>query len=143
MRIKLPDPPLADGVVALRPWAEEDVPAIVAGCREEEIERWLDQVPQPYTERDAREYIASTRRGRREGTASNFAIVDAETGEPAGSIGVHWLDHEHGVAEVGYWIRGESRGPGLATRAVRLVAGCVLEESGAQRLQLRANSLND
>ncbi len=94
MRIALPDPDLTDGVVALRQWAEGDVPAIVAGCREEEIERWLDQVPQPYSERDAREYIASTRRGWREGTVSNFAIVDTETGEPAGSIGVHWLDHD-------------------------------------------------
>ena len=60
------------------------IPAIAAACNEEEIALWLDQVPQPYSEKDAREYVASTRRGWREGTASSFAIVDLESQEAVG-----------------------------------------------------------
>ena len=142
MKIEPPDPSLQDGVVLLRPWTEQDVPAIAAACNEEEIALWLDQVPQPYSEKDAREYVASTRRGWREGTASSFAIVDLESQEAVGSIGVHWLDREQRVAEVGYWVAREARGRGLASRALRLVAGWVLRDCGLERLQLRADVLN-
>ena len=75
VKIEPPDPSLQDGVVLLRPWTDRDVPAIAA-CNEEEMAQWLDQIPHPYTEKDAREYVAATRGGWREGTASSFAIVD-------------------------------------------------------------------
>ena len=67
MKIEAPDPSLQDGVVLLRPWTDRDVPAIAAACNEDELAQWLDQIPHPYTEKDAREYVASTRRGWREG----------------------------------------------------------------------------
>jgi RimJ/RimL family protein N-acetyltransferase len=143
VKIEPPDPSLQDGVVLLRPWSERDIPKIAAACRDEEIERWLDQIPQPYTHKNAREYVASTRRGWREGTASSFAIVDAASGEPIGSISIHWLDREQGVGEVGYWVASEARGRGVASRAVRLVSRWALERCGAQRLQLRADVLNE
>jgi RimJ/RimL family protein N-acetyltransferase len=142
VKIEPPDPSLQDGFVLLRPWTERDVPAIAAACNEEEMALWLDQVPQPYSERDAREYVASTRRGWREGTTSSFAIVDLRSQAPVGSIGVHWLDWEQRVAEVGYWVAREARGRGLASRAVRLVARWVLQDCGIERLQLRADVLN-
>jgi RimJ/RimL family protein N-acetyltransferase len=142
VKIEPPDPSLQDGVVLLRPWTERDVPVVAAACAEEEMALWLDQVPQPYTEKDAREYVASTRRGWREGTASSFAIVEVESRRAVGSIGVHWFDQEQRVAEVGYWVAREARGRGLASRAVRLVARWALHDCGFERLQLRADVLN-
>ena len=47
----------------------------------------------------------------------------------------------HGVAEIGYWIRAESRNRGIATRAVRL-ASAVAAEGDVLRLQLRADVEN-
>ena len=139
-----PDPPLGDGVVALRRWTEADVPALVAACNDAEIARWLDTIPQPYTETDARAYLVHAERGwRGEGNESPFAIVDAETDQPIGSCGVHWTDPANGVAEIGYWVAPEARGNGAATRATRLVAGWVLGELGFERLQLRADTLNE
>jgi len=142
MSIQPPSPPLSDDVVALRPWIERDVPAIVDACRDQDIAWWLDQVPQPYGEADARTYVAMTRRGWKDGTHAAFAVTDAETGEVVGSVGIHWLDPENGVAEVGYWVRRESRGRGVATRATRLVARWALATCGMRRLQLRADSRN-
>jgi RimJ/RimL family protein N-acetyltransferase len=142
VKIEPPDPSLQDGVVLLRPWTDRDVPVIAAACAEEEMARWLDQIPQPYTEKDAREYVASTRRGWREGTASSFAIVDAGSRQAVGSIGIHWFDREQRVAEVGYWVAREARGRGLAPRAVKLVARWALRDCGFERLQLRADVLN-
>jgi RimJ/RimL family protein N-acetyltransferase len=142
MSIRPPSSPLSDGVVTLRPWVERDVPAITDACRDDEIAWWLDQVPQPYSEADARTYVAMTRRGWKDGTHAAFAITDAETGEVVGSVGLHWLDAEHGVAEVGYWVRRESRGRSVATRATRLATRWALTSCGMKRVQLRADRRN-
>lgn len=141
MAIRPPDPPLSDGVITLRPWGEEgDVEAITAACNDREIAEFLDELPSPYTRDDGKEAIAHFRQGWADGSATNFAIT--ENGRPVGSVGVRWVDPDHGVAEVGYWVAGEARGRGLCTRAVRLVSRWVLEDCGGERLQLRADELN-
>src|SRR5881397_2901615 len=100
MPLTPPDPPLSDGVVTLRPWREEDAGAVAEACRDPDIVRWLDQVPQPYSRADARDYIAATAQNWRQGTAASFAVTDAATGEVLGSISVHWVDSEQAVGEV-------------------------------------------
>ncbi len=142
MSIEPPSPPLSDGTVVLRPWHERDVAAIVSACSDDELAWWLDQVPQPYGEADARTYLAMTRRGWKDSTHAAFAVTDAESSEVIGSVGVHWLDLEHGVAEVGYWVRREARGRGVATRATRLVARWAIAGCDMKRLQLRADLRN-
>ena len=141
MAIRPPDPPLSDGVVTLRPWGEDgDVAAITRACDDPVIAEFLDQLPSPYTEDDARAYLEISREGWADGTQTNFAIT--EGARPLGSVGVRWVEPDQGVAEVGYWVAAEARGHGLCTRAVRLVSRWVLEDCGAERLQLRADELN-
>jgi RimJ/RimL family protein N-acetyltransferase len=141
MAIRPPDPPLSDGVVTLRPWGEEgDVEAIASACNDPAIAEFLDLLPSPYTEADARAYLEICREGWSDGTQTNFAIT--EGGRPLGSVGVRWVEPDQGVAEVGYWVAAEARGRGLCTRAVRLVSRWVLEDCGGERLQLRADEQN-
>jgi RimJ/RimL family protein N-acetyltransferase len=142
MAIRPPDPQLTDGVVSLRPWGEPgDVAAITAACNDRAIAEFLDQIPSPYTEEDARTYIEICRIGWRQGSPTNFAIVEA--GAAVGAIGVRWLDGlDAGTAEVGYWMAPGARGRGLCSRALRLVSRWVLEEARAPRLQLRADEEN-
>jgi RimJ/RimL family protein N-acetyltransferase len=142
MRVEPPSPPLSDGVVTLRPWQERDVAAIVSACSDDELAWWLDQVPQPYGEGDARTYVAMTRRGWKDGTHATFAVTDAQSADVLGSVGLHWLDPDEGVAEVGYWVRREARGRGIATRGTRLAARWALESCATKRLQLRADTRN-
>jgi RimJ/RimL family protein N-acetyltransferase len=143
MAIRPPKPPLSDGVVTLRLWGEEgDVEAITAACNDRAIAEFLEMIPSPYTEDDARAYIAQCEEGWREGTLTNFAITDAESGAAVGSIGVRWVEPDQGVAEVGYWVAPEARGKSFCTRAVRLVSRWLLAEQGIERLQLRADELN-
>ncbi len=147
--------PRSDGVVTLRPWTAADTPAIV-DCLDgdDEISRWLDQIPQPYALADAVAYIngcagkagttsSGRRRERRLGGIGEqaFALADASDGRLLGSIGLRW-NEEHDVAEVGYWLRSDARGRGLMTRALVLVTRIALEE-GAARVQLRAAVGND
>src|SRR5690348_12030334 len=125
-----PDPPLSDAVVALRPWEPADVPAIAAACAEAEIARWLELVPQPYTEADARWYVEHCEQGWRDGTSSSFAIVGVASGEVVGSMGARHLEPEQGVTEVGYWVRADARGRGVGRRALRLISSWLLDDLG-------------
>jgi RimJ/RimL family protein N-acetyltransferase len=143
MAIPPPDPPLSDGPVALRPWGEPgDVEAITAACNDRAIAEFLDLIPSPYTENDARFYIDQCRQGWAEGTTTNFAITDAESGEAVGSIGVRWAEPDQGVCEVGYWVAPQARGRGVCTTALRLVSRWLIADHGMQRVQLRADEQN-
>ena len=143
MRLSAPDPPLADGVVALRPWQAGDVPAIVAAIDgDPEIATWLDAVPQPYRLVDAHDFVAQCRRSWAEGIGTPFAILDAD-GNVAGSIGARFGDPLQAVAEVGYWVGRAARGRGVATRAVRLLARWLFDEVGIARVQLQADLRNE
>jgi RimJ/RimL family protein N-acetyltransferase len=138
-----PEPPLSDGVVTLRPWNEEDIPALVECIDgDEEIARWLDMVPQPYRDSEAQAWVELATTFWREGTAAPFAVIDAGTSRLVGSMGFRWADVEQRIGEVGYWLRREARGAGLMTRAVRLVSRWALDELGCERLQLQADERN-
>ena len=143
MKPSPPDPPLSDDDILLRTWTGRDAAEIAASCLDSEIARWLDQVPQPYTEADAREYVAATKRGWKDGSAASFAITDAASGWVLGSISVHWIDPGQHIGEVGYWVRREARGRGVATRALQLVSTWAIVSCGLERLQLRADVSND
>jgi RimJ/RimL family protein N-acetyltransferase len=140
--IRTPNPPLSDGVVTLRPWTLDDVQAIARACDEPEIARWIHQMPSPYGEQDAREYVLATQAAWGEGSGAFFAIVDEASGEPVGSIAIHVTDLLFGNVEVGYWAAAEARGRGLTTRALRLISRWAIDDVGAVRVQLRADVHN-
>jgi RimJ/RimL family protein N-acetyltransferase len=143
MRLPPPDPPLGDGTVVLRPWQEDDAPAIVAAIGgDPEIAAWLDAIPQPYRLADARAYLAACRRSWADGSSAPFAILDTRSGSVAGSIGARFLDPVRSVAEVGYWVASEARGRGVATRALRMLTRWLLDELGVARVQLQADVRN-
>src|SRR5262249_55421517 len=67
-------------------------------------------------------------------------VTGATTGELLGSLGVHWLDLDQRVAEIGYWVRREARGQGGAARAVRVAAGWGVEQGGGVRRPVRGGA---
>ncbi len=123
-----------DGLIALRPWSEADADEMAA-CLDgdEDIARWLDRIPQPYTVADALGFFSQTGQ-------TTFAVVDAAGGGVLGGIGITWNEAKD-VAEIGYWARKEARGRGVTTRALRLAGGLAFEQ-GAARVQLRADVEN-
>jgi RimJ/RimL family protein N-acetyltransferase len=138
-----PEPPLSDGVVSLRPWRADDAAELVAALDgDDEVARWLDSIPQPYTKADAKAWLAQAVRAWSEGTGCPFAMVDTETGRLLGGMGVRWKDRVNQVGEIGYWARADVRGRGATTRALRLVADWALGTAGCERLVLRADTEN-
>jgi RimJ/RimL family protein N-acetyltransferase len=122
---------LRDGALLLRPVNEDDVPAIAAACQDAEIPRWTS-VPSPYGEEDARKFVTTVRNA--------FAIVDSASGELLGTIGFDALPD--GKAHIGYWVKREARGRGIASRALAFLARWTLTEGGFARAQLVAEPDN-
>jgi hypothetical protein len=48
---------LRDGDLVLRPWTEDDVDAMVVGCNDPDVARWIPTIPSPYTREDALAFI--------------------------------------------------------------------------------------
>jgi RimJ/RimL family protein N-acetyltransferase/nitrite reductase/ring-hydroxylating ferredoxin subunit len=134
-KLSPPNPPLTDGVIALRPFKAEDAPAIAAACQDPEIPRWIPIIPVPYTEADARGFILLTLQAWHDGSGYEFAIVEAATDRYVGSIGLHLGPNPRRHA-VGYLVAPEARRRGYAVRALRLLTRWGFESVGIERLAL-------
>jgi RimJ/RimL family protein N-acetyltransferase len=136
----IPLPELDDGVVRLRPWRQEDVPAIVAACQDPEIPRWT-LIPTPYRHGDASSFVMTAADQARSGEGAMLAIVSADGDGLLGSIGVG-VDRRHGIGEIGYWVVAGARRRGIATRALRLLCDWAFEALGLARLELTVHPPN-
>jgi RimJ/RimL family protein N-acetyltransferase len=142
-RLRPPDPPLADGAIALRRWRLADVDALVAAMGDPLIARFNTRIPQPYRERDARAWLASHDDALWRGTALDLAIADAGSDAILGGIGISEVDWPQHRATAGYWVAASARGRGIATTALRLVSGWAFERLRLGRLQLTIDVDND
>jgi RimJ/RimL family protein N-acetyltransferase len=124
---------LTDGTVTLRVFEPDDAGAVFAACQDPEIARFLP-IPQPYTEEDARHFVARRRADWKGEDERSFAITHAASGRLLGAIARHRRGQHR--AEVGYWLAREARGHGYASRALRLLAEWSLSEQRLIRLEL-------
>jgi ribosomal-protein-alanine N-acetyltransferase len=100
----------------LRSFVHEDAPAIVRLAGAREIAATTLQIPHPYSEEDARTFLAKANEDYRAGRSVSFAISLVSTGDLCGAVGLHIADrHKH--AELGYWIGVPFWGRGYATEA--------------------------
>ena len=120
---------LRDGDLLLRPWTEDDVPALVEACNEEQIRHWLPGIPVPYTAEHALSYV----RGEVNPEERAFAIAVDDVA--SGSIGLRMNAHGY-RGSIGYWVAAPVRGRGVCTRALRLLSRYALDQLELQRLEL-------
>lgn len=141
MEVSPPDQPLTDGVVTLRPWELGDVQALVDAIDgDPEITNFLELIPQPYRDLEARAWVDAAASMWRDETGSPFALLVDD--EVVGGAGITWIDREEAVGDVGYWIRRDARRHGYTTRAVLLLARWAFD-LGCERLQIRADTENE
>jgi RimJ/RimL family protein N-acetyltransferase len=137
-----PDPPLTDGVVALRPWTRDDIEFVVEACQDPEVSRYSPAIPFPYTEADALGWFESQEPTRLAGKGLAFAVTHAATGELLGAIGLDKVSEMRMSATTGYWLAREARGHGYISRAVRVLARWAFEDLELARLELTADPEN-
>lgn len=128
--ILLPDPPLSDGVVALRAWRREDAPALVAAWADPEVRRWT-AVPPRTDLAHAHRWIADSAERRRRRLALDLVIGPAGGASLVlGEVGLAWTLGDAQRAALGWWVAPGERGRGTASRAVRLLADWALDRLG-------------
>jgi RimJ/RimL family protein N-acetyltransferase len=128
-------PRLTDGRLLVRPFEDEDAPAVQAGCDDPDVAHWIFRLPAPYSLSDAHAFISDARRRLVADESARLAIEDAATGELLGSVGLsHFADRQ--AAEVGYWVKREARRRGVALGAARLMIAWAFGELGIERLEL-------
>jgi RimJ/RimL family protein N-acetyltransferase len=132
---------LTDGVVCVRPVRAGDEQALLDERLDPESRRWATATRR-WTAPDIRVFVDGAAAAWLAGTEARFAIVDAATGECAGSLGLRMTVPAFRIAEIGYGLRAGWRGLGLATRSVRLVSDWAFTRAGVARLELGAAVAN-
>lgn len=101
--------------LVLRPGWMEDAPALVSAIGDEAVVRNLARVPFPYSEDDARAFLALPV----EAPCLRFLAFSRTKAAPRliGCVGIS--DREDGRLELGYWIARPYWGLGFATEAAR------------------------
>jgi RimJ/RimL family protein N-acetyltransferase len=131
----LPDMPggqITDGTVIVRPLRMDDVDDFLAL---NELTEVIDTSFGPRVTREvARQRAAVVQNNWLAGDRAECVIEDAATGAFAGSIGLFYRDRGLGEAMIGYSLRPEFRGKGIATRAVNLLCQWTFENVGAARI---------
>jgi RimJ/RimL family protein N-acetyltransferase len=135
-------PVLAGDGVRLRPWHEDDVPALARGLTDPDVVRWGGGSTAT-TEVDALRFLHRLRRRADEGSTVAWAVeVD---GAVAGASAIRSVNRHDMHASVAYWVLPEHRGRGIATAALRVAAAHGLGQHGLglHRLQLQHGLGND
>jgi RimJ/RimL family protein N-acetyltransferase len=133
--IPFPEPPLADEVIRLRPWALSDVDAAHRATQDPLIPQFT-RVPANQTREDVRRFIADREAVRLSGERLPLVIGDVGSEALLGTIALMELDWEQHRADIGFWLAPWARGRGIATRAVTLLARWALEILGLARIQM-------
>lgn len=116
----LPCPVVEGRGLRLRPITRDDAARIVEGCADPETQRWLGQLPAPYTEEDALTYVESRSEMHASGRGETWAVTEPGDDTLLGTVG--WFNHTAGVeCEIGYWTHPDARGRGVTKRALALV----------------------
>jgi RimJ/RimL family protein N-acetyltransferase len=140
--IEYPQPPLADDGIVLRPPRDTDTEAVTAACQDPLIAHFT-LVPSPYSEDDAREWLRSAERERREGSGLHLAAVDVGSGELLGAVGISDINWRHRVGQIGYWVSPQARRRGVATGSLRLLSRWALADLGLARVEVRVDVENE
>jgi RimJ/RimL family protein N-acetyltransferase len=125
--------PLETGRLTLRPYALSDIRALVPLIGAREVAATTLRIPHPYTESDARDFIARTEDDRSNGSELRVAIILRQNDALCGGVGLR-IDADHRRAELGYWIGVPYWGNGYATEAAAALVQYGFSTLGLHRI---------
>lgn len=120
----------------LRPFAPEDAPAVQGLAGDPQMASTLPDLPQPYTDGLAEQWIASHRARAVHEQTIILAVVRREDDLLMGAVELR-LNRRHGQAELGFWIGRAYWDQGYATEAARAVVRYAFSTLGLHRISAR------
>ena len=127
-----PNPPLTDGGVVLRRWAEDDLGCVEEASEDPDIPEGTT-VPATFTPAEGLAWIERQWSRADNNTGLSQAIADAASNEALGAAVL--MARKPGTVEIGYWLIPRARGHGLGSRAVILLARWAVTEAQLARVE--------
>ena len=133
-----------DNAIEIRAPEEAEAPLLCSAVRDSQadIGRWESWCTSAYSVADSLRFLRDSEQKRSRGSEYNFNLFDLETGEIAGAISLNRISYEYHMANVGYWIRSDRTGRGLAPLAVRAASQFAFERLALTRLEIVAMERN-
>ena len=125
--------PLQTERLTLRPYSLSDIPALLPLIGAREVAATTLRIPHPYTESDAREFIARAQQNLSGGSGLRLGIILRESDALCGGVGLE-IEADHRRAELGYWIGVPFWGKGYATEASRALVDYGFGTLGLHRI---------
>ncbi len=122
------------GLCRLRPYRMTDAKSLVAHANNPKVTAWVrDRFPNPYTLRDAKEFLRVVSHFDKD--VQEFVLAIEVDGEACGGIGIiRGTDIERVSAELGYWLGEKYWGRGIVTAAIKKFAPYVMDRFHLTRL---------
>lgn len=128
--------------LVLRPFDEDDVPALAEMMNDEQVVAWTS-VPHPYTEAHAHEWITrSAPEERTGGRGIVLAVTEFLTQRLVGIVHLRNTDRRLRSSELAYVIAPWARGEGYASEAALAIAEWFFHDQKFERLELRTAAGN-
>jgi RimJ/RimL family protein N-acetyltransferase len=142
MTATFPDISISTDRLVLRPYEEDDIPALVEMMNDELMAAWTS-APQPYTADDARDFVTKAAPAEREeGRGIVLAVTEFLTQRLVGTVSLHNTDWRIRGTEAGYLTASWARGEGYACESVLAVCRWLFREQGFERVELRTAADN-
>ncbi len=119
--------------LTLRPFCLADAPAVQRLAGDRDIASTTQQIPHPYEDGMAEEWIGTHQGHYERGEAITFAIVRRSDNALMGAVGLR-IDQQHRHAELGAWIGKPFWNQGYCTEADAAVLRYGFEELGLNRI---------
>ncbi|MEE9150314.1 MAG: GNAT family N-acetyltransferase [Thermoplasmata archaeon] len=134
---------LESETLILRPLLEQDSESLYKNVKEYEIAKWTINIPHPYPEDDAINFIKESQEHMEKGLAYHFAILLKDTSELVGVMSLIGVNKKHKNAELGYWISKRYWNKGIATEAASKMLEFGFRNLDLQRISARCFQDND
>ena len=124
----------------LRPFRRRDIDALYRAVHasQTELARFLPWAARTYTRASAASFVRESIQSWREARAYDFAIRRPDIrGRHIGNVSIWHVSRTFRSGEIGYWIRTEETGLGIATEVTRAALQIGFEELNMHRLILR------
>ena len=129
---------LSDGVIRLRAPRGEDAEAAVTAVRSScaDLMAWTSWCHADYSQADFQQFLRKVEAERFEDRAYDFYIFEGTESRILGGCGVYHIDRAAASGSLGYWVRSDATGKGIATRAARLLVHFAVNDLDLLRLEI-------
>lgn len=129
---------LSNGRLTLRPTDIDDGPAILEAIQVSKtaLAQWMDWYRPDFSIEISYKWLETLTAAWELGTNYQFVIIDNERGQCLGTCGINHINQSYLFANLGYWIRSDRTGEGLATEATLLLAQFGFQQLGLRRIEI-------